>query len=320
MKRTTKNIKFNLICDGKHIRTIEDLKEHFVIEDVLAYYNNNTLQRWLEVRGFEKEYNEVKNIEKDDMDKTVKELVRIFAVESDEAEVDKTISILHYLEERKIKNASDQQEKETAGKFMKEYMQGYSRQVDAIIDNPRDTDVIKNAVDKIAYVYFAIFEMTCRDLYWLMAEKSPLALMRLLMNEVTRKIYLGDDAADSPAEKSEFAGMRNSKIHQKDKEAIRRDLIQKIQDQSFLVQLGEHLKRKDYSGFDYGWHNLETGEKQYMIISMTDGDKIRPAGNSGEGVSQDVIKNKFKLMQGIEYNPLHCYSGQHELKYMEVWR
>ena len=30
-----KTIKFNLICDGKPVRTIEDLQENFSIEDVL---------------------------------------------------------------------------------------------------------------------------------------------------------------------------------------------------------------------------------------------------------------------------------------------
>lgn len=33
-----KTIKFNLICDGKSIRTIEDLQENFSVEDILKYY------------------------------------------------------------------------------------------------------------------------------------------------------------------------------------------------------------------------------------------------------------------------------------------
>ena len=35
-----KTIKFNLICDDKPVRTIEDLQNNFSIEDVLEYYNN----------------------------------------------------------------------------------------------------------------------------------------------------------------------------------------------------------------------------------------------------------------------------------------
>ena len=42
-----KTIKFNLICDQKPVRTIEDLQNNFSIEDVLAYYRNGLLTRWL---------------------------------------------------------------------------------------------------------------------------------------------------------------------------------------------------------------------------------------------------------------------------------
>ena len=35
-----KTIKFNLICDDKPVRTIEDLQNNFSIEDVLEYYSN----------------------------------------------------------------------------------------------------------------------------------------------------------------------------------------------------------------------------------------------------------------------------------------
>ncbi len=42
-----KTIKFNLICDDTPVRTIEDLRENFSIEDVLMYYRNGLLERWL---------------------------------------------------------------------------------------------------------------------------------------------------------------------------------------------------------------------------------------------------------------------------------
>lgn len=44
-----KTIKFNLICDNKPIRTIDDLQNNFLIEDVMEYYDNGLLDRWLEV-------------------------------------------------------------------------------------------------------------------------------------------------------------------------------------------------------------------------------------------------------------------------------
>ena len=57
-----KTIKFNLICDNTPVRTIEDLQNNFSIEDVLDYYRNGLLCRWLKVRGYEEE---LKKVEKE---------------------------------------------------------------------------------------------------------------------------------------------------------------------------------------------------------------------------------------------------------------
>lgn len=57
-----KTIKFNLICDEKPVRTIEDLQNNFSIEDVLDYYNNQLLHRWLSVRGYNSELEAVSAI------------------------------------------------------------------------------------------------------------------------------------------------------------------------------------------------------------------------------------------------------------------
>ena len=47
-----KTIKFSLICDGNPVRTLEDLKNNFSIEDIITYFNNKLLHRWLSVRGY----------------------------------------------------------------------------------------------------------------------------------------------------------------------------------------------------------------------------------------------------------------------------
>ena len=50
-----KTIKFNLILDDYPVRNLEGLQEHFSIEDMLKYYDNGLLLRWLKVRGYEKQ-------------------------------------------------------------------------------------------------------------------------------------------------------------------------------------------------------------------------------------------------------------------------
>ena len=86
-----KTIKFNLICDGKPVRTIEDLQENFSIEDVLKYYENGLLLRWLDVRGYETEYKKVSEIKETEALEIVKELIRIFGIEADEKSVEQGV-------------------------------------------------------------------------------------------------------------------------------------------------------------------------------------------------------------------------------------
>lgn len=96
-----KTIKFNLICDNNPIRTIDDLQNNFSIEDVLAYYNNQLLHRWLEVRDYKEELEKVTAITVDKPVEVVKELIKIFGVISDDKKIEEGVYILEYLEERK---------------------------------------------------------------------------------------------------------------------------------------------------------------------------------------------------------------------------
>ena len=59
-----KTIKFNLILDNYPVRNIEGMQEHFSMEDMLKYFDNGLLLRWLDVRGYEKEYEKVSAIDK----------------------------------------------------------------------------------------------------------------------------------------------------------------------------------------------------------------------------------------------------------------
>lgn len=102
-----KTIKFNLILDNYPVRNIEELQEHFSIEDMLKYFENGLLLRWLNVRGYDTQYDAVKNIDKSlNRKEIVMELVKIFeVVEMDDEDIEKAIGILTYLDEEKELNA-----------------------------------------------------------------------------------------------------------------------------------------------------------------------------------------------------------------------
>lgn len=91
-----KTIKFNLNCDGHPIRTLEDLQNHFSIDDILDYYKNGLLARWLEVRGFEEELKAVQAITETENKEILKHLITIFDMHCDVADVERCLYILDY--------------------------------------------------------------------------------------------------------------------------------------------------------------------------------------------------------------------------------
>ena len=75
-------VKFNLIFNGNPIRTLEELRENFSVEDALSDYQDGRLARWLETRWFRDELAQVQAIQATDRVGILAALVRIFDVKA----------------------------------------------------------------------------------------------------------------------------------------------------------------------------------------------------------------------------------------------
>ena len=148
-----KTIKFNLICDNTPVRTIEDLQNNFSIEDVLDYYRNGLLCRWLKVRGYEEELKKVEEIRSEDSMGIIKELIRIFEIPCDPAEVEKSIYILKYKVESENENEQYKQESYKVEGIIEDYQQGYRSLLNTIFENQNDAAQIKAAIQEIVEKY-----------------------------------------------------------------------------------------------------------------------------------------------------------------------
>lgn len=120
-----KTIKFNLICDNTPVRTIEDLQNNFSIEDVLNYYRNGLLCRWLEVRGYDEQLKKVKAIRATDSMDIIKELIAIFEISCDMKKVEEYIYILKYQVEGQLQNEVYAKESYQVDTIIDDYRQGY---------------------------------------------------------------------------------------------------------------------------------------------------------------------------------------------------
>lgn len=347
-----KTIKFNLICDDKPIRTIEDLQENFSIEDVLAYYKNGLLNRWLEVRGYSKELKKVSSIKTEDALGITKELIKIFDVAADEKKIEEGVYMIEFLDEHKELCALYEQNKFKVQSIIDDYQTGYTQLVEGILDNPSDVARIKANIEEMASNYKWALDLNHRELFWTLRDKSVLAVMCLLMNEKTRDYFLPVEIRDLADEKADYKG-NTSSVENYDAEEVDCSFVNfklvgvrssysspttastakkyDIQDNAdkknmydaickllesadFSEKLGENLTT--FAGVTDGyWKDLEPKGKKYMIISMGSGDFVRSAGVQGGDLSSTDVKNSFVIVDGVDYK---SNSESRKLLYMEV--
>ena len=95
-----KTIKFNLVCDDHQVRTLEDLRNNFCIEDILQYYKDGLLAKWLRVRGYQTELEQVKKINSNSSQEIIKRLIPIFGLTISNDEIEYATSTIAYKEKR----------------------------------------------------------------------------------------------------------------------------------------------------------------------------------------------------------------------------
>lgn len=303
-----KTIKFNLICDDNPVRTIEDLQKNFSIEDVLKYYQNGLLQRWLTVRGYTDELAKVSAITSKDPMNIAKDLIRIFDVSIKKMEIEKSVYIMKYLETRKARYEKYEQEKYKVDQIIKNYAKEYNSLVNHICDHPDNEAVIKADIIELVQNYSWVLEMDNRYLFWTLYDVSPLAIMCMLMNDTFRGFYL--PVLEKDAEGKEVSDLDSNS----DKKKIYDTICQLVRSTTFLDRIKAHLMT--FAGATDGyWKDLEPKGKNFMIIRMESGNYVRPAGASGADMSYDDVVNKFAIINGIDYKS--NYSND-QLVYMEV--
>lgn len=311
-----KTIKFNLICDDKPVRTIEDLQDNFSIEDILKYYQNGLLLRWLKVRGYEEEYEKVSKINKGEILEVVKELIKIFGVETDDKKVEEGVYSIQFHQERNRRYEEYKQENYMTQRIIADYQSGFNQLINIIVYNPYDIAKIKAAVNELMSGFKWAMDLHHRELFWNLREISPLAIMCFLMNDEARQYYLPMPV--NPYFEAYMQSDNARKIDYENNNAGKRRMYDAIcrmlKTNDFVSQLGEnlHVFAGETAGY---WKDLESKGKKYMIISMELGDFVRSAGVQGGDLNSTDIENKFVILDGIDYK---SNNSNHQLRYMEV--
>ena len=94
-------MKFYLNIEGAKLRTLDDLRENFFADDVLAHYQSGKLAQWLDVWSYNDELEQVRAIQATDVRGILAELCRIFDVEADLNDFEAGVSVEQHIEGNK---------------------------------------------------------------------------------------------------------------------------------------------------------------------------------------------------------------------------
>lgn len=290
-----KTIKFNLILDDYPVRNLEGLREHFSIEDMLKYFENGLLLRWLNVRGYNKQYSGVNSIDKSlDKKDIVMDLVKIFeVVELDSKDIEKAVGILKYLDEEKELNAIYKENAYAKKHIVDDYHSGYIELVIHMEENKENMALLKADAIQMEREYFGLFELNHYDLFFRLVKSAPKAIFAILTRDVFRKFWIGEKA--------------NTKIYSNVKtELLETDKAKEI--------LGDDLKivKRNTQAM---WDPIEKNEVKLMVISIIRGTFVKNAGNFSEKLGDADVNDKLVKFNGLEYQ---CNNENYELLYMEV--
>ena len=301
-----KTIKFNLVCDGCQVRTLEDLRNHFSIEDILQYYRDKVLEKWLTVRGYTKELQALQSIKSNSPLTIIQELVSIFNIETDKDKIEYATLIINYREQRVLATLKHKEQFEQSTKIYDKYFERYYQLKDDIKNNPCDKTKIQAAIDEIVNQYFTIFSMDYRNLFYEIKDISPLALLCLLMNKKTRKFYIFD--GDVPS---------NDYIRNKDCQdmySIIWDYFKKPENIKELIKKTGGcivLKADNTEGY-----SVTMSEKECMIIRMGQYCKVSENKMNPDLLADSDINSKFPIIKSLAYRSNSSYDI--ELFYIEV--
>lgn len=188
---------------------------------------------------------------------------------------------------------------------VEECRQGYLNCVNSIlVSSGQNAAQIKALISAISSDYRRFFELDYRRVFYLFYEKSALAVMCLLMNPYTRSFYIpSDDDVKS-----------DNKYLAEDKDTMYKMICDLPNKSTFVSELGDNLKTYSQQTEQY-WHDLEPKGKNFMIISIGFGDRVRPLGDSTQSYSMSSVNGKYPIFDGIDYE---SNSVSTSIRYMEV--
>jgi hypothetical protein len=182
-----KAIKFNLILDNKPVRSLDDLRDNFNIEDLLGAYRNGSLKRWLESREMAQEIAELEKISGDDINAAL-ELCRIFHGECTTEQLEAAVYPFEFRQKEAEQLRQYENLKEQKNEVIRDYHEGYDKLLKELEEKGDDYAFVKPGVAELFRRYVGLYRLDANAFYDRFIKDHPLVILAMLANADTRPI------------------------------------------------------------------------------------------------------------------------------------
>lgn len=145
-----KTIKISLPINGQRLRTIEELQDNFVIDELLELYKQKILHKWLKSRGYEQELQKIEKIDNTDSKELIRALALVFGVNVDEMELELLVNSVNY--QAPDKASSAQEANVSSGVDLKQKIEEYKSELNRLEKLGQDV-LTECKENKISTVY-----------------------------------------------------------------------------------------------------------------------------------------------------------------------
>lgn len=309
-----KTIKFNIIVDDTVIRSVEQLKDNFNIDDVYELYSKGILQKWLILKNEQYLSEKLDAISTGNIKEVILEILSVFDYTNKDTEASAFAFVYRSEYKEKIEEFKNNNQKydslieeyHTNYKYLKKKLsnpkifidynpanatdEDYYNSEEYYIQKAKEFSLIKTTVNEISDRYIRLFELDVVKFFNEYMDHNPIVIMACMMNKNLVNILLGD-------------------------QYIKEQLEMKFDNTHLLNALNPHLQV--YQGSTEGmWKYLGDKDKSYLVINMTVGG-CRVGEQNALDVDFDYsqINGKYKLLKGLLFKS--SSSTQH-VQYLEV--
>ena len=290
-----KTVKFNLRFGDTPIRTIEDLRENFSIDDVFEYYSSGLLLRFLQLRGYDEYAAKVAELpSSDNIDDILVGLVKIFIADTDSSALSEHVDTLSEcaeiikLENERVAFWDKVRNDRLEGQLMViEYINVYFNIIKELIANKEDISHIRALTGELLNEYAPILRLDYRRLFNdLVDNEAYYPVYHMLSSEFFREKWI--NAEGQTLEVSSDLYVIQERINN-----ITASICYPANNLTWL-------KKTNKIGDGTYWEDIEDSGRNYMILQVQPSADLRLPQTRQEFPGR-TLSNNYPLFNGIQY-------------------